>query len=68
MLALTRMTRILEISGDELLARVQPGVTTARLADAVAAQGLLYVADPGSRTTSTVGGNVATCASTACGG
>ena len=61
-LALTRMTRILEVSAGELLARVQPGVTTARLADAVAAQGLLYVADPGSRTTSTVGGNVATCA------
>jgi glycolate oxidase len=61
-LALTRMTRILEVSGDELLARVQPGVTTARLADAAAAQDLLHVPDPGSRTTSTVGGNVATCA------
>ncbi|HVV11178.1 FAD-binding oxidoreductase [Amycolatopsis sp.] len=61
-LALTRMTRILEVSGDELLARVQPGVTTARLADAAAAQDLLYVPDPGSRVTSTVGGNVATCA------
>lgn len=61
-LSLTRMTRILEVSGDELLARVQPGVTTARLADAAAARGLLYVPDPGSRTTSTVGGNVATCA------
>ncbi|GAB3009662.1 FAD-binding protein [Amycolatopsis acidiphila] len=61
-LALTRMTQILEVDGDELLARVQPGVTTARLADAAAARDLLYVPDPGSRTTSTVGGNVATCA------
>jgi glycolate oxidase len=61
-LSLTRMTQILEISNDELLARVQPGVTTARLTDAAAARNLLYVPDPGSRTTSTVGGNVATCA------
>lgn len=61
-LALTRMTQILEVNSDELLARAQPGVTTARLADAAAAQQLLYVPDPGSRTTSTVGGNVATCA------
>ncbi|SFJ88292.1 glycolate oxidase [Amycolatopsis sacchari] len=61
-LALTRMTRILEISNEELLARVQPGVTTARLADAAGARDLLYAPDPGSRTTSTVGGNIATCA------
>jgi glycolate oxidase len=61
-LSLTRMTQIVEISNDELLARVQPGVTTARLTDAAAARDLLYVPDPGSRMTSTVGGNVATCA------
>lgn len=61
-LALTRMNRILEVSGEELLAVVQPGVTTAQLADAAAAAGLLYAPDPGSRTVSTVAGNVATCA------
>jgi glycolate oxidase len=61
-LVLTRMDRILEVSSDELLARVEPGVTTAALAAAAAAQGLLYAPDPGSRTVSTVGGNVATCA------
>lgn len=61
-LVLTRMTDILEISSDELLARVEAGVTTAALATAAAAQGLLYAPDPGSRTVSTVGGNVATCA------
>ncbi|OXM74164.1 MULTISPECIES: FAD-binding oxidoreductase [Amycolatopsis] len=61
-LALTRMTQILEISSEELLARVQPGVTTARLADAAAARNLLYAPDPGSRTTATIGGNIATCA------
>jgi glycolate oxidase len=61
-LVLTRMNRILEVSRDELLARAEAGVTTAALADAAAAQGLLYAPDPGSRTVSTVGGNVATCA------
>ncbi|NJP50166.1 FAD-binding protein [Streptomyces sp. SBST2-5] len=61
-LALTRLDRILEVSSEELLARVQTGVTTARLADAAARAGLLYAPDPGSRTVSTVGGNVATCA------
>ncbi len=61
-LVLTRMNRVLEVSAEELLARVEPGVTTAALADAAAAQGLLYAPDPGSRTVSTVGGNVATCA------
>jgi glycolate oxidase len=61
-LVLTRMKRILEISADELLARVEPGVTNAELGDAVAAHGLLYAPDPGSRVTATVGGNVATCA------
>lgn len=61
-LALTRMNRILEISRDEMLARVEPGVTTAELAEAAAAHGLMYAPDPGSRVTATVGGNVATCA------
>lgn len=61
-LVLTRLDRVLEVSADELLARVQPGVTTAELGAAAAAQGLLYAPDPGSRTVATVGGNVATCA------
>lgn len=61
-LALTRMTRLLEVSRDELLAVAEAGVTTAQLADAAAAVGLLFPPDPGSRTVSTVGGNVATCA------
>ncbi|MDT0382379.1 FAD-linked oxidase C-terminal domain-containing protein [Streptomyces sp. DSM 42041] len=62
MLVLTRLNRVLEISPGELLARVQTGVTTAQLADAAGDAGLLYAPDPGSRTVSTVGGNVATCA------
>jgi len=61
-LVLTRLAQILEVSGPELLARVQPGVSTKALADAAAAHDLLYVPDPGSQVVSTVGGNVATCA------
>ncbi len=61
-LVLTRMNAIKEVSGDELLAVAEAGVTTAELADTAARQGLLYAPDPGSRTVSTVGGNVAMCA------
>jgi glycolate oxidase len=61
-LSLTRMNRILEVSRDELLAVCEPGVTTHELAQAADAQGLLYAPDPGSKTVSTVGGNVAMCA------
>lgn len=61
-LALTRLNRILEISPEEQLARVECGVTVATLAEAVAAHRLLYPPDPGSRTVATVGGTVATSA------
>jgi len=61
-LVLTRMRAVKEVSVEELLAVVEPGVTTSTLADAASARGLLYPPDPGSRTVSTVGGNVATCA------
>jgi len=61
-LVLTRMNRVLEVSEGELLAVVQAGTTTVTLAEAAAAKGLLYAPDPGSRTVSTVAGNVAMCA------
>lgn len=61
-LVLTRFDKVREVNAAELLAVVQAGVTTAQLADAAAAQGLLYAPDPGSRTVSTVAGNVAMCA------
>jgi glycolate oxidase len=61
-LVLTRMNKVLEISADELLARVEPGVVTADLTQRAAASGLLFAPDPGSRTVATIGGNVATCA------
>ena len=56
------MKQILEVSRNELLAVVQPGVSTQQLDDAVAKEGLMYVPDPGSKTVSTIGGNVATSA------
>ena len=52
----------LEVSRDEMLARVEAGVTTVATAEAAAAKGLRYHTGPGRRTVSTVGGNVATCA------
>ncbi|MBK6874730.1 MAG: FAD-binding protein [Kineosporiaceae bacterium] len=61
-MVLTRLNRVLEVNPAELLAVVQAGATTAELYDAAAAVGLLYAPDPGSRTVSTVAGNVAMCA------
>src|SRR4051794_27770068 len=60
-LVLTRMDRILEVSPDDLVAVCQPGVRTIELAQAAAAQRLLFPPDPGSHTTATIGGNVAEC-------
>lgn len=61
-LSMMQMKQILEISRNELLAVVQPGVSTQQLDEAVAKEGLMYVPDPGSKTVSTIGGNVATSA------
>ena len=59
MLALTRMNRLLDLSLDDLAAVCEPGLPTAALGAAAAEHDLLYPPDPGSRTTSTIGGNVA---------
>ncbi len=61
-LVLTRMDELLELDAENLVAVCQPGVVTAKLSAAAAGVGLLYPPDPGSRTTSTIGGNVGTCA------
>jgi glycolate oxidase len=61
-LSTARMNSILEVAPEEMLARAEPGVSTIALNDAAAAHGLFYPPDPGSRTVSTIGGNVATCA------
>jgi glycolate oxidase len=61
-LVLTRLNRIIEISRDDLVAVVEPGVITGKLKAAVEAQGLYYPPDPSSADFCTIGGNVAECA------
>ncbi len=61
-LGLNRMNRIKEIDQENLTATCEAGVVTAKLHQAVEALGLFYPPDPGSMATSTIGGNVATCA------
>jgi glycolate oxidase len=58
-LSLERMDAILEIDEDNMMARVEPGVITAILQDAVEAKGLFYPPDPASRESCTLGGNLA---------
>jgi glycolate oxidase len=58
-LSLERMNRILEISPEDLVARVQPGVVTGALQQEVERRGLFYPPDPNSLDTCTIGGNVA---------
>lgn len=59
-LALHRMTRILELSPQDELAVVEPGVITADLDRAAREHGLMYAPDPSSYEISTIGGNLAT--------
>ena len=59
-LSLVRMNRILEISKEDGVAVVQPGVITANLAAAAARRNLFYPPDPASLNESTIGGNIAT--------
>ena len=54
------MDRILEVSVDDELAVVEPGVINADLNAALFDRGLWWAPDPASRAISTVGGNIAT--------
>ncbi len=54
-----RMNRILEVSVEDLVARVEPGVVTGVLQAEVERHGLFYPPDPNSLDTCTIGGNVA---------
>lgn len=54
------MDRILEVSIDDELAVVEPGVINAELNDALQSRGLWWAPDPASRAISTIGGNIAT--------
>src|SRR5512142_2326964 len=61
-LSLERMNRILEISEEDFIAVVEPGVVTGELQRAVEGRGLFYPPDPASNRFCTLGGNVAECA------
>lgn len=58
-LSTERMTRILEISPDDRLMVVEPGVTNQAVQDAAAAHGFFWPPDPTSAAVCTVGGNLA---------
>ncbi len=57
--SIERMNRILEISAEDLVARVEPGVVNGVLQAEVEKHGLFYPPDPNSLDTCTIGGNVA---------
>ncbi len=58
-IALTRMSRVLEIVPANQVAVVQPGVVNLQLQGMLAPYGLQFCPDPASQKVSTVGGNVA---------
>jgi glycolate oxidase len=59
-LSVRGMDRILEVSADDELAVVQPGVLNGDLNAVLAERGLWWAPDPASKAISTVGGNIAT--------
>jgi len=58
-IAMTRMTRILEVDYESQVAVVEPGLVNLHLTQAVQHQGYLYAPDPSSQLACTIGGNVA---------
>ena len=58
-LAMTRMTRLLDLDLASRIAVVEPGMVNAELTAMLAPHGLFYAPDPGSQVASTIGGNVA---------
>jgi len=58
-LSTRRMNKILEIDTKNLQVKVQPGVITQVLQEAVEAEGLYYAPDPSSRGSCFIGGNLA---------
>jgi glycolate dehydrogenase FAD-linked subunit len=62
-LCLSRMNRVLETDFESLLVRVEAGMTTAGVSEAVRAHGFRYLPDPASALASSIAGNVATNAS-----
>ena len=60
LLSLSKMSRITEISSQNMMAVVQPGVITAQINAQLRPHGLFYPIDPSSQDLCTIGGNVAT--------
>ena len=60
MIALTRMTKILEVDYRNRRALVEAGCVNASVTNAVKAGGLLFAPDPSSQLACTIGGNVGT--------
>ena len=59
LLSLMKMNRILEIDARNMQVRVEPGVVSADLQEALKERGLFFPPDPSSTIESTLGGNVA---------
>ena len=60
--SMTGMDRILDISNEDFVAVVEPGVNTAQFQAECAKRGLFYPPDPASGKATSIGGNVMTCA------
>jgi glycolate oxidase len=58
-IAMTRMTKVLEVDTENRIAVVEPGVVNIDLTTHVAPLGLYYAPDPSSQRACTIGGNVA---------
>jgi glycolate oxidase len=58
-LVLTRMTKILEVDPDNMVAHVEVGVTNAAVSKAAEKYNLYFAPDPSSQVASTIGGNLA---------
>ncbi len=57
--ALTKMSRILEVNLADRYARVEAGVTNLAISEAVGTDGFFYAPDPSSQLACTIGGNIA---------
>ena len=57
-IALTKMSRILEVNLSDRYARVEAGVTNLAISEAVGAEGYFYAPDPSSQLACTIGGNI----------
>jgi glycolate oxidase len=57
-IALTRLTNLLEVDAENRVAIVEPGMINLQLSEKVSHLGLFYAPDPASQKTCTIGGNV----------